>query len=165
MTSSHWARLRGDTMARSSAWQAVPQTFCTTTRASVCGDCIATVGCRIAIPDKDNANMIPTSATKRLMLLFMICSLRVDDVESDVQCRSSLSFPLANSLPTPFLCRVRYEIKLCGIVTAIRLISAVVKPRPATAEQTPRNLRPRADWSFVLNLSPARFVQCRRWEC
>src|SRR5262245_65787324 len=99
ITCSHWARLRGDTVARASGWQVEPQIFCTTARASACGDCIATVGCKIAIPDKRNANMIPTSAIKRLTLLFMICSLRVGDVECDAQRRVPL-LSFGESLPT-----------------------------------------------------------------
>jgi hypothetical protein len=62
--------------------------------------------------------MIPTSAIKRLMLLFMTCSLRVGDVECDAQRRVPL-LSFGESLPMAFLCRVRYEINLCGIVAAV----------------------------------------------
>jgi hypothetical protein len=44
----------------------------------------------------------------------MICSLRVGDVECDAQRRVPL-LTFGESLPMAFLCRVRYEINLCGV--------------------------------------------------
>jgi hypothetical protein len=81
----------------------------------------------MAIPDKRNANMIPIIAIKRLTLLFMTCSLRVGDVKCDATRRVPL-LSFGESSPMAFLCRVRYEINLCGIVAAIRLIPTVVEP-------------------------------------
>jgi hypothetical protein len=43
----------------------------------------------------------------------MICSLRVSDVERDALRRIPL-LSFGESSPTPFLCRVRYEINLFG---------------------------------------------------
>jgi hypothetical protein len=57
----------------------------------------------------------------------MICSLRVGDVECAAPRRAPL-LSFGESLPMAFLCRVSYEINLCGIVAAVRLVSTVVKP-------------------------------------
>jgi hypothetical protein len=71
----------------------------------------------------------------------MICLLRVGDVERDAQRRVPL-LSFGEFLPMAFLCRVRYEINLCGIVAAVRLISTAVKP--ASSKRRANARRPSA---------------------